>query len=1677
MSKQNKAPEAHIVGNRKQRRAAARIRARVSRRVGSAAATGAALALGFGAHAVPARADTYTVTNTNDSGAGSLRDAVTQANGHAGADIIAFSGVTGTITLTSGEIPVTTGALDIQGPGSPDLTVSGNNASRVFNANNSSGDAFSISGLTITGGNTTSGGGGILSADRILTLDDIVLTGNHANGVGGGLQTYGYRGVTIRDSQISNNTTSSSGGGIYINYLNTAGLLLENTKVTGNQAVSGGGLWCGTIISGSSTIRESTFSGNTASSAGGGLFINYLGGYLSGNGSLQIVDTTISGNTTTAGAGGGMRFDRVTGTLLVQNSTVSGNQSSAEGGGIRVTFQSPGPRSVQIKNSTIVANSASTGSSLWVSNGTVNILHSILSATSGTDVAVGSGGLFAINRSLVKTPGAVALGGTNNITGSDPLLGTLQDNGGPTLTHLPSANSPVVNAGDPAFSPPPLLDQRGYTRALGVIDMGSVELAQTLQWSAATDTVAEAGGTITLTATRLGGSVGAVSVNYATMPGTASGTDFTPATGTFNWADGDTAAKTVVITIGDDSLTESSEMFTVVLSNVTGGAALGTNSTITVTITDDDPAPTISVIGDQTINEDAAVTALPFTVDDVDDGTAGLVVSATSSNTTLVPNGNVVLGGSGGTRTISVTPVANASGDTTITVSASDGFNTTTRTFDVHVTAVNDAPTVSSISNQTIGEDAATSVLGFTVGDQETAAASLIVTATSSNTTLIPDNQIALGGSGASRTIQVTPAANLSSASPVTITVNVSDGTTSTPTTFTVTVNPVNDPPTIASIQNQATDEDTQSAAIGITVGDIDSDVDAIVLTGASSDTSIVADSAIVFGGSGTSRTVRITPVANANGPVGITVTATDSSTATAARSFTITVNAVNDAPTVSSISDATIDEDTPSSAIGFTIGDVETAAGSLTVSAVSNNQSVVANGSIVLGGSGASRTVTVTPVANASGAATITITVGDGTTTTPRSFVVNVTAVNDQPTISAISDQSVAEDTQIGPLGITLGDDGSSSSLTLSAISSDQAIVANSSITFGGSGTSRTVTVTPVANASGTATITVTVSDGLLTNTSDFDVTLAAVDDAPTITAISDQSIDEDDTTGPLAFTIADPDNTLSGLTITATSSNQGLVPNANVVLGGSGASRTVTVTPASNQSGTTTITVSANDDNSTTTRTFDVVVGALNDTPTITSIADQLIDENSVTESLAFTIGDVETAAGSLVVTAESSNQGLVPDGNIVLAGSGANRTVTVTPLAAMTGTATITISVDDGTSTSNRSFDLVVSGAPVVSSIADQSLDEDGATAALAFTVADAETAAADLLVSAASSNTALIEAGGIVLDGSGTNRTVQVTPLANHSGTTDITISVSDGTHVSTETFAVSVAAVADAPVISAISDLTTPEGAATGAIAFTLSDADTDLASLVVTAASSNQALVPNGNIVLAGSGAERTLTVTPSAYAHGETTITLSVADGASTVTRSFKLTVSSVNDLPTLSSIEDQTIDEGTVTGEIAFTVGDPDGVEGLTITATSSSQVLLSDDGIVIEGTGTDRTVKLTPSADRDGSTTVTITVSDGTASASTSFWLNVTPVFEPSQPDAGETMQPSTPADAGIVDEEPNTPAEESDAGRLRIGGGSNCSVSQPGGKAPASGSLVAGFLGLIAFGARRRRRNNR
>lgn len=287
----------------------------------------------------------------------------------------------------------------------------------------------------------------------------------------------------------------------------------------------------------------------------------------------------------------------------------------------------------------------------------------------------------------------------------------------------------------------------------------------------------------------------------------------------------------------------------------------------------------------------------------------------------------------------------------------------------------------------------------------------------------------------------------------------------------------------------------------------------------------------------------------------------------------------------------------------------------------------------------------------------------------------------------------------------------------------------------------------------------------------------------APVISSIANKTINEDTASGALSFTVSDKETAAGSLTVTASSSNTMLVPNGNIIVSGSSSNRSVTITPASNQSGSTTVTLQASDGSMTATRSFVLTVAAVNDSPTLSVIANQTTQQNKATAPVGFTVSDVETPAANLVVTGSSSNPTLVPNANIAFGGSGANRTVTITPSANQTGTATITVKVSDGTVSTTKTFVLTVQAvantAPTISSIPAQTTQSNKATAPISFTIADAETAAGNLTVVAASSNTALVPNANIVLGGTGGNRTITIIPASNQTGTTTITVSVNDG----------------------------------------------------------------------------------------------------------------------------------------------------------------------------------------------------------------------------------------------------------------------------------------------------------
>lgn len=386
---------------------------------------------------------------------------------------------------------------------------------------------ITISNTQINNNTAGSDGGGIAAdldgAGTDLTIIDSSISGNEAGGNGGGLYLYAGADnvkVTIERTQVNNNTAGSSGGGIYYEdhgYEDSLFYVIDS-EVTGNMALGGDGggihidsdgdrdvrITRSTISDNSATgdgggiwtrkadvvIVESTISENTASGKGGGIY--FYDATNSNDPRLALIRSTVSGNS--AGEqGGGVYFytDESDTSFLVENTTISGNMATGDGGGLFFHMDN-NALVFQINSSTITGNtSGGTGGGIYLYGDPVgvevNINNTIIannSDSSGANDLAGNGdSIVNATYSLFETdPGAI-LNGENigNIIGQDPLLGALQDNGGPTFTHALLTNSPALNAGDPNFTGPPNTDQRGtgFARPFGAaIDIGAYE-AQT----------------------------------------------------------------------------------------------------------------------------------------------------------------------------------------------------------------------------------------------------------------------------------------------------------------------------------------------------------------------------------------------------------------------------------------------------------------------------------------------------------------------------------------------------------------------------------------------------------------------------------------------------------------------------------------------------------------------------------------------------------------------------------------------------------------------------------------------------------------------------------------------------------------------------------------------------------------------------------------------------------------------------------------------------------------------------------------------------------------------------------------------------------------------------------------------------------------------------------------------
>lgn len=690
----------------------------------------------------------------------------------------------GTLALQNSEVVTNTAVSDGGGIYSlrGDITVDNSNisyntadrAGGVFVNQDSASLTFNSGEISYNNGSMaadTFPGGGIYVGSGSATLNGGMIKNNHAFRGGGVLVSSGQ--VTLNDAEIISNTATYGGGVYVVNptgwFTQTAGLIATNES-TATIDFGGGGLY---LFNGNAALLGGLVTTNTAAAYGGGMEVRF--------GTLLVDGATISFNQ--AGLMGGGIYNSG-GTVSLYNALIGGNDAQSHGGGIATDTDS-GPSSTLIENSFFYGNTASNGQNgggifnggiLTVTNSTVSYgtagngaglyngtggTATLTNATIAGNTSSNNGGginnqgtaLSLANTIVAENSGAASsedcagtitsldynltqtscgLTGSNDLV-ADPLLGSIDLNGGTTPVAALRPGSPAIDAGNNATCP--TTDQRGNLRpidgngdSIATCDIGAYEDGIGFFISDASLTEGDAGNSqMTFTVTRSFITDTIYTVDYETIANTATAdVDFThvpTATLTFLPV---TMTQTINIPILGDTLDEDDEQFTVQLSNQSPEVQVGKFSG-TGTILDNDAPPSLT-IADVSVAEGnsgtvtavltatlSAISGKPITVDYATmDGTAVVADSdylSASDTITFAP------GTLSQTISIDVSGDAKDEIDETFTVELSNESNVTLADSSGQVTITNDDdPPTLSIANASVTEgDSGTTSMDFLV--------------------------------------------------------------------------------------------------------------------------------------------------------------------------------------------------------------------------------------------------------------------------------------------------------------------------------------------------------------------------------------------------------------------------------------------------------------------------------------------------------------------------------------------------------------------------------------------------------------------------------------------------------------------------------------------------------------------------------------------------------------------------------------------------------------------------------------------------------------------------------------------------------------------------------------------------------------------------------------------------
>lgn len=836
------------------------------------------------------------------------------------------------------------------------------------------------------------------------------------------------------------------------------------------------------------------------------------------------------------------------------------------------------------------------------------------------------------------------------------------------------------------------------------------------------------------------------------------------------------------------------------------------------------------------------------------------------------PSGFTLLVLSGANYTLSgstVTPAANFSGVLQVGVLVNDGTAISAIYYlQISVDSVNDPPVITGQTSISVNEDQPFTVQlsNLTVSD--------------------PDNsypadftlQVLAGTNYTYSGNTVTPATNFNGT--LTVKVSVNDGlANSAPFNLQVQVNPVNDAPTITGQVSLTTNEDQ---AITLKLSDlVVNDPDNAYPTGFNM--TILSGSNYTFSG------LNVTPSPNFSGTLTVPVMVNDGLANSPALSLSISVSPVNDAPVITGQSALATSEDQPIT-IQFA---------NLIVTDIDNTYPTGFSIIVQPGANYTSSGSTVTPSLNFNGPLSVSVVVNDGSiNSSPFNITIQVNSVNDPPTIAGQKSLSVNEEQTLNialsDLTVLDPDNTYPTGFTLS-------VLAGSNYTI--SGTS----ITPVLNFNGILSVVVRVNDGSANSAPyNLQVQVAPVNDPPVITAqVPLATMEDTPITLTLSnFTVNDPDNTYPG------GFSLNVLPGTNYTVSGA------KVTPKLDFVGNLTVGVTVNDgtDNS---AVFNVLIQVTpeNDPPTSKGFPPLVVTEddvNTFSVNLANVFTDEEDGASGLTFSVVSNDK---PAYFQTIGITQANLSFSLAPNAF--GVAKVAVrATDSGGLSVQDVLTITINGVndpPSFNPIQDIQIYENASQQSVTMTnISSGPLESQSMSIAASSGNTALIPQPTVTYNGTGSTATLSFKPTVNQTGIAIITVKVTDtGLAEFTRTFTVEVLNINDPPTLNPITVAPILEDSDLIAIPLTgITAGPQESQVLTLTATPANATLFEVFEVVYQSPQNVGSIRVKPKSNANGSVLITAKVTDDGSNVapnvnsiTRTFTLTITPVNDPPVITS------------------------------------------------------------------------------------------------------------------------------------------------------------------------------